>query len=149
MPSTTQQTAVGVEEIQRYVADWYVALDRHVPFEKVTEYLAGDEIRFVFPETTVTDLKGLSGWYDTVTGRFFDEAHRVEVADVEIDGDNARVHVVVNWQTSVWNPPQPDSQRLEFEADQSWELDLSTGRPLLKTYVVNSFVPLGDTPELF
>jgi hypothetical protein len=147
--TSVQQTGVTVAQVQRFVADWYSALDRHVPFTQVREYLVPGEVRFAFPETTVTTHEGLKGWYDTVTNRFFDEAHRVDLAEVEFDGDIARVHVVVNWATSVWDAPAATSQRLEYESDQDWEVSVADGRPRLRTYVVNSLTPQGDTPELF
>jgi len=147
---TSSVSEVTVEQIQQFVADWYAALDRHVPYAEVVRYLDEDGIRFVFPETAVTTVDGLKQWYDTVTNRFFDEAHRVDLADVRFDGDVADVHVVVNWKTSVWNPPEPTSDRLEYESDQSWQVSVGPdGRPRIRTYVVNNLVPQGDTPELF
>ncbi|MBO2448753.1 hypothetical protein J4573_16745 [Actinomadura barringtoniae] len=153
MTSSVSETTV--EQIQQFVADWYVALDRHVPYAEVVRYLDEDGIRFVFPETTVSTVDGLKQWYDTVTNRFFDEAHRVDRADVRFAGDvtgeaAADVHVVVNWQTSVWNPPEPRSARLEYESDQSWQVSIGAdGRPRIRSYTVNNLVPQGDTPELF
>ncbi|PYC86932.1 hypothetical protein C7C46_05440 [Streptomyces tateyamensis] len=147
--TTTVETEV--QQIKQYVADWYVALDNHVPWDEVTEYLVSeaDGIRFIFPEVTVTDYAGLKNWYDTVTNRFFDEAHTVELSDVEAADGFYKVHVIVRWQTRIWNPPQPKSQALDFRADQSWEIVFVDGKPKLRTYDVTSFVPLGDTPELF
>lgn len=145
---TAERTALDVQEVRQFVSDWYVALDRHVSWEEVRQYLH-DEIRFVFPETTVTDYAGLLSWYETVTRRFFDEAHRVDVADVTLDGDSANVHVVVNWRTRVWDPPNAGSSVLEYEADQDWVVGVrSDGRLGIRTYVVKDLVPQGDTPPL-
>jgi hypothetical protein len=150
MTESIQQTETTVRDIQRFVSDWYVALDRHVPFEEVEQYLVDGEIRFVFPESTVTTHDGLFGWYDTVTRKFFDEAHRVDLADVQLNGDGAQVHVVVNWRTRVWDPPAATSRTLEYEADQDWGIVIGPdGRPRLHTYVVNDLIPRGDTPPLF
>jgi hypothetical protein len=146
----TRQLGVSVRELQQFVSDWYTALDRHESFEKLTAYLDDERIRFVFPEVTVSTVPGLRNWYEGVTRRFFDEIHRVDVADVEFDGDRVKVHVVVNWTTRVWNPPAARSQVLSYDADQGWELTIDReGRPRLRDYVVNKLTPVGDTPELF
>lgn len=137
----------SVAKVQRFVADWFGALDRHVPYEQVRDFVADDPIRFVFPEETVTTHDGLAAWYDKVTCCFFDEHHRVEDVAVAFDGDLARVHVVVNWVTRVWQPPAPISQRLEYRSDQDWEIELGE-QWRLRAYVVNSLAPQGDTPEL-
>lgn len=147
--TSPSQTSVGTGEIERFVADWYRALDRHVPFEDVEAFL-DDEIRFEFPETTVTTYEGLRGWYDTVTNRFFDEEHTVDRVDATLTGDVAEVHVVVTWATRVWTPPEPNSQLLTYQSDQDWEVRVAPdGRPLVRTYRVNNLIPQGDTPELF
>jgi hypothetical protein len=149
MTSSVSSTEVTVDQVQQFVAEWYTALDRHVPFEDLTQYL-DDEIRFVFPESTATTLDGLRQWYDAVTNRFFDEAHRVDLADVLFNGDVADVHVVVNWKTRVWDPPEPDSSLLEYESDQDWVVVIGADRrPRIRSYVVNNLIPQGDTPELF
>jgi hypothetical protein len=150
MSSNVERTGSSTGEIQRFVGDWYAALDRHAPFEEVEKFLADGAIRFVFPESTVTTHDGLRGWYDTVTRKFFDEAHRVDVADVRPNGGATKVHVSVNWVTRVWTPPEPTSQILEYQADQDWEVEIGAdGRPRLRTYVVTGLEPQGDTPALF
>ena len=137
----------SVAEVKRFVAEWYGALDRHVPYAELRDLVAEDPIHFEFPEETVTDHDGLAAWYDKVTCCFFDEHHRVEDVAVTFDGGLARVRVVVNWDTRVWQAPDPVSRRLEYVADQEWVLELSD-RWRLREYVVNSLAPQGDTPEL-
>ena len=137
----------SVAKVQRFVADWYSALDQHVPYTEVREFVADDPIRFVFPEETVTTHDGLAAWYDKVICCFFDESHRIDRVSVAFDGDLARVHVVVNWVTRVWQAPDPISRRLEYVSDQDWEIELGE-QWRLRAYVVNSLTPQGDTPEL-
>jgi hypothetical protein len=137
----------GVADVERFVADWFAALDRHVPYAELRTHVAEEPIHFAFPEESVTDHEGLAAWYDKVTCCFFDEQHRVRQASVTFDGDLARVHVVVNWVTRVWCAPDATSRRLEYESDQDWEIELGD-RPRLRSYVVNSLVPQADTPEL-
>lgn len=147
---SSERTALNVQEIKKLVTDWYVALDRHVSWEEVRTFLH-DDVRFVFPETTVTDYAGLLSWYEVVTRKFFDEAHRVDVADVtpNDDGDSVDVHVVVNWRARVWDPPNATSTTLEYEADQDWVVAVrADGRPGIRSYVVKDLTPQGDTPPL-
>ena len=137
----------GVADVQRFVAAWFTALDRHVPYAELREHVAEDPIHFAFPEETVTSHDGLAAWYDKVTCCFFDEQHRVELTEVSLAGDIARVHVVVNWVTRVWCAPDATSSRLEYTSDQDWAIELGD-RPRLRSYVVNTLAPQGDTPEL-
>jgi len=147
MTTDTQGTATAVQGVERFVADWYAALDKHVPFDEVADYLA-DQVRFVFPEVTVDTVDGLRDWYERVTRTFFDEAHRVDVTEVSDGGpDTYAVHVVVNWTTRVWDAPAPTSSVLSYDADQSWIVVRgSDGRLGLRDYVVNGLTPVGDTP---
>jgi hypothetical protein len=137
----------SVAEVQRFVADWFSALDRHVPYAELRDLVAEGPINFVFPEETVTTHDGLAAWYDKVTCCFFDEQHRIEDVAVTFDGGIARVHVVVNWVTRVWCAPDATSQRLEYKSDQDWEIEPGD-RWRVRAYVVNSLAPQGDTPEL-
>ena len=147
MTSSTGTFTLNAREIQQFVADWYAALDRHVPFEEVERYLDPTSVRFVFPEVTVAERDGLRDWYERVTRTFFDEVHRLDVADVDLQGDHARVHVVVNWTTRIWNPPEAKSKILSYDADQEWiVVPGPDGRPALRDYVVNGLTPVGDTP---
>ena len=141
------EVMTSVADVQRFVAAWFSALDRHVPYAELRAHVAEDPILFSFPEETVTTHDGLSAWYDRVTGCFFDEEHRIDEASVTFDGDTARVHVVVNWVTRVWCAPDATSSRLEYVADQDWEITLGD-RPRLRSCVVNRLVPQGNTPEL-
>jgi hypothetical protein len=79
------------------------------------------------------------GWYQRVIRIFFDEVHRVKSVKAEINGASAKVHVVVEWQASVWNPPAAGSARIKLDADQSWVVKRSaaTGKPVISVYTVN------------
>jgi hypothetical protein len=148
MTSSTRAAALTEDQVQAFVADWYATLDRHEPFEAVAKFIDPTRVRFVFPEVTVDDLDGLRDWYVRVTRTFFDEVHRVDVVDVRLTDDVARVHVVVNWTTRVWDPPAAASRILSYDADQTWLVVAPYGRPLLRDYVVNGLAPVGDTPPL-
>ena len=74
-----------------------------------------------------------------VTRLFFDEVHTITKVESKIDGDSADVEVVVNWQAKVWNPPEPKSKWLGFDAYQTWVVVRSpeTGAPVIKRYAVD------------
>ena len=132
-PLTTQ-------EIRELAEAWYRKLDVHAPMVEVLPMLSEDGLEMRFPEATLTTMAEFEGWYQRVIRIFFDEAHLVKEVTAEIDGDIAKVHVVVEWQANVWNPPAANSARIKLDADQSWEVKRSsvTGKPVISIYTVNS-----------
>ena len=137
-------------EVRQFVDDWYHKLDIHVPLDVFLGMVADEEILFRFPEVTVTDKAGLTKGYNRVTKTFFDEIHQMQQVAVTTKGDLASVKLQVLWQASTWNPPAPKSQRLTFLAGQSWEVKRSakTGQPVVVTYSVDSFEPVGGSVTL-
>jgi hypothetical protein len=127
-------------EIQSLAADWYKKLDVHAPLVDILPLLASEGLEMIFPEATVKGLAGFEGWYERVIRIFFDEVHTLKVVSSEIDGDSAKVHVVVDWAASVWNPPNATSARIMLDADQTWTVKKSplTGKPFITSYAVNS-----------
>lgn len=149
--STTTTTPTMTDDLIRVaVADWYRALDRHDPVETVLPYLVDDGLEMRFPETTSRGHAGFREWYDTVTRRFFDEEHTVTRVCIDRTGQaTATLQVAVNWQARVWDPPQPRSQWLGFDAAQTWEVVAGPGgRPLVRTYVVDSLTPMPGSSAL-
>lgn len=141
--------ALDNTRISEFVADWYRALDEHVETEKVLEYLVDEGLSMTFPEATLTTRDEFIGWYDGVVRRFFDEVHEVTLVRAEINGDVADVHVVVNWQARIWDPPAPTSQWLGFDADQTWQVVLDADGGLrIKAYVVNGLAPMPGSAQL-
>jgi hypothetical protein len=127
-------------EIQEFAADWYRKLDVHAPLEEYIPLLA-EEVEMRFPEATVTGFEGFKGWYERVIEIFFDEIHTLkEVKLTSVNGENADVKVVVNWQASVWKPPAPKSERIVLDAYQTWVVKRSpkTQKPVISLYVVDS-----------
>jgi len=136
--------------VQEWVANWYRALDRHDNIEKLWDYLAGDDLTMVFPETTAHGHDDFAKWYHAVTNRFFDEEHTVTSVEVGVwDGDVAEIKVVVNWQARVWNPPAAKSLWLGFDAYQTWEIVNDAPDHLrIRKYVVDSLDPMPGSAEL-
>lgn len=127
-------------ELQEFAEAWYRKLDVHEPLENYRPLLADEELEMVFPEATVYKWEGFAGWYDKVINIFFDEVHTVkEVTINSTTGDITEIKVVVKWEASVWNPPEPYSKRIVLDALQTWEVKRSpnTGAPMVTKYVVD------------
>jgi hypothetical protein len=126
------------EAIKELAVDWYKKLDVHVPMVEVLPLLADAELEMVFPEATVYGYAGFEGWFQRVIRIFFDEVHTVKSVVAEIDGDKAVVKVVVQWEASVWNAPEPFSKRIKCDAFQTWEVKPNAaGKPVITRYVVD------------
>ena len=127
-------------EVKEMVVDWYRKLDIHAPMVDVLPFLAEEGLEMKFPEATLNSLADFEGWYQRVIRIFFDEVHEVKEITVGINGDKANVQVVVEWQASVWNPPEANSTRIILDADQTWVVKRSpnTGRPVISAYIVNA-----------
>jgi hypothetical protein len=126
-------------EVREFAEAWYRKLDVHEPLENYRPLLAED-VKFVFPEATVEGFDGYTGWYERVIRLFFDEVHTVkEVTLTSVSDEKADVKVIVKWEASVWNPPEPYSKRIILDAYQTWVVKRSpaTGAPAIATYIVD------------
>jgi hypothetical protein len=138
------------EEIADMADRWYKALDVHAPIEELYAMLLDDGNEMMWPEGPTHGHAEFKGWYDRVTRLFFDEVHTITKVEAAIDGDRADVEVVVNWQAKTWNPPEPKSVWLGFDAYQTWEVIRSpeTGAPVIKRYVVDNLEPMPGSTTL-
>lgn len=139
-------------EVRTFVDNWYHALDIHVPLDDFMAMVAEEGIEFRFPEVTVTDREGIVQWYNRVTNTFFDEIHETKELAISVSpsGDQAEVKILTQWQASTWNPPAAKSERIIFLAGQTWGVRRSptSGKPVVVSYFVDSFEPVGDTGAL-
>jgi|ERR1700679_2267838 hypothetical protein len=127
------------EAIEKFTISWYKKLDVHVPMVEVLPMLDDKKLEMVFPEATVYGYAGFEGWFQRVIRIFFDEVHTVKLCDPTITGNTATVKVVVQWEASVWNAPEPFSKRIKADAYQTWEMGLNNaGEPVITKYVVDS-----------
>jgi hypothetical protein len=135
--------------VRTTVNRWYRALDRHDELTEVLPYLADDGLEMRLPETTVRGHAGFKEWYGTVIRRFFDEEHTVQRVDVELTGPtSATARVLVNWQARIWDPPEPRSRWIGFDAYQTWQVQLRDGQPVVGTYSVDHFEPMPGSAQL-
>ena len=125
------------EQIERFVGAWYLALDQHVPSERIAEMLADDGLQMIFPEKTLHGMGDFLAWYaggaysdgekaPGVINIFFDENHNVVSAESSVEGNKVKVRVVVAWQASTFTPPAAKSKRVSADFTQVWIVQRST-----------------------
>jgi hypothetical protein len=138
------------DEIEDMADRWYKALDVHAPIEELYGMLLDEGNEMLWPEGPTYGHEGFKGWYDRVTRIFFDEVHTITKVESKIDGETADVEVVVNWQARAWNPPEPKSKWLGFDAYQTWQVVRSpeTGKAVIKRYVVDNLDPMEGSESL-
>ena len=101
------QPALTPREISEFAAMWYRKLDVHAPMVEVLPFLAEDGLVMKFPETTAKGLADFESWFQRVIRIFFDEVHTVKECTPEITGNEAEVHVVVQWEARYGIPQRP------------------------------------------
>ena len=126
------------ESIEDLAHVWYSKLDVHAPQVELLPLIIDEGLEMVFPEVTVYGWAGFEGWFQRVIRIFFDEVHTVKSVVSEITGDTATVKVVVQWEASVWNAPEPYSKRIACDAFQTWEVKLNdAGNVIITKYIVD------------
>jgi hypothetical protein len=148
MTETTTEPLTEAE-VDQFVRDWYRELDVHAPIEEVIPYLADDGLEFTIPEGTRrshAEMRDqLNAWYTT----FFDEVHTMKELNIMPRGDQADVKLVVNWKARIWNPPEPESKFLHFDAYQTWVVRRgASGKPEIQSYVVDNLEAQPDSAPL-
>ena len=118
--------AITVDEIKKFAAAWYLALDQHVPVEDAYKFLADEGLNMQFPDGDIRNFDSFKRWYDRVTNLFFDENHNVQSIEASISGERAEVRVVVGWQASWFEPPAAKSKRTAMDATQLWTVRRSS-----------------------
>ena len=141
----SHDTPLTKEEVEQMVNAWYKALDVHATEAAVLPFLADKELEMRFPEATIKGHDGFEGWYQTVLRIFFDEVHTMKQLDVKLNADKtqADVKLCVYWEASRWKPPAAKSERLMFDAYQTWivKRDHDSGKPVIVTYIVDNLDP--------
>ncbi len=111
---------ITTDQIKKFVAAWFLALDQHDPIDHCYPLLADEDLNMQFPDGDIRDHPSFKVWYDRVTNLFFDEQHIVQTVDAEIKGEAANLRVVVGWQASWWEAPAAKSKRVSMDATQVW-----------------------------
>ena len=139
------------KEIEQLAKDWYKKLDVHAPMVEILPMLADRDLEMQFPEATLHGHAEFEGWYQGVIRIFFDEVHTLKELSIEISESKAQANIklVVYWEASRWNPPASRSDRLMFDAYQTWTVKRSpeTGKAVIVTYIVDKLDPMeGSAP---
>lgn len=139
-------------EVEAMVVDWYKGLDVHAPQVDLIKYVHSTDLEMRFPEATLTTQAQFEGWFQGVIRIFFDEVHTLKELNVEVapDGSKADVKLVVIWEASRWAAPAANSQRLKFDAYQTWEIkrDPKSLAPAITIYIVDELRPYPGFPPL-
>jgi hypothetical protein len=117
---------ITVDDVKKFAAAWYLALDQHVPVEECYKFLADNGLNMHFPDGDIRDFNSFKKWYDRVINLFFDENHNVQSVEATISADGAEVRVVVGWQASWFEPPAAKSKRTAMDATQQWTVRRSS-----------------------
>jgi len=115
-----------VDQIKRFAAAFYLALDQHAPVEHAYSFLAEHGLHMSFPDGDIRDFDSFKKWYDRVTHLFFDENHTINDLVVTFREEDAEVRIVVGWQASWFEPPAAKSKRVSLDATQLWRVRPST-----------------------
>lgn len=137
-------------EVKQLVDNWYAMLDVHAPVAELLPMLTDGSLEMRLPETTLHGQPEFLHWYEGVTHRFFDEVHSMKALSITTSFDQADIQLVVNWQAHIWNPPEPKSQWLGFDATQRWVVMRSpqTQKPFIVLYIVDALTPMPGSPKL-
>ena len=130
---------ISEAEVNELATEWYRKLDVHAPMVEILPILADKELEMVFPEATVHGYAGFEGWYQRVIRLFFDEVHTLKEVTLMPGEGAVEVKVVVQWEASVWNPPNAKSARINCDAYQRWFVKRSpaTAQPIVVKYIVD------------
>ncbi len=131
-------------EVKELVYTWFRKLTIKVPEEEMLALLSAESLEMRFPEETLRNHTDFKQWYKKVTHLFFDQVHELKMLDVDIRGDQATVHLIVNWQARTWNPPAGFSEWRGFNVHQKWIVvqDPKSGKPVISVYHVGEFDPM-------
>jgi SnoaL-like domain len=135
-------------EVQELVYAWFRRLTDKVSLDEMLSMLSSDEFEMRFPDATIRSYADFKQWYEGVTNLFFDQVHDVKMLAVDLDGVQAGVTLVVNWQARTWKPPAPYSEWQGFNVHQTWTVkrDPGSGKPTITGYYVGEFDPMPGRP---
>jgi hypothetical protein len=130
------------EEVRNFATEWYKKLDVHAPMVEILPMLANEGLEMEFPEGSSNGYEGFEVWYQRVIRIFFDEVHTLKEVTLmptcSVDG-TTNINVVVQWEASIWNPPDAKTARIKCDAYQRWVMKRSSqnGKILITQYIVD------------
>jgi len=140
--AATNLSPLTAEMVKNVVLCWYEGTNDHKPPGNLLALLTDDvEMRYPYIEKPFTGKEAFSAWYADVLMKYFDETHNVESWDIKVDGQLAKVAVVVRWERRAWKPGEATSHYEAFISHQRLELVRSPvdGSIRIQKKVVESF----------
>ncbi|MEI6306689.1 MAG: nuclear transport factor 2 family protein [Deltaproteobacteria bacterium] len=136
------QPPLTEDMVKNVILGWYEGTNDHKPVGDLLVFLT-DDVEMRYPETAspFTGKEAFSAWYAKVLTAYFDETHKVESWNIKIDGQIARVAVVVRWERREWKPGEALSHYKASITHQHIELVRrpDDGRLLIRQKIVESF----------
>ena len=136
--NATEERGVDKPAILKFVREWFSRINNHEPVEDLLAMLAPDGFILQFPETTLSSEEAFRTWYREVTCKYFDQTHDVKQLQIASDEHAIEITLLVNWRAKSWEAPAAYSTLLNFDAIQTWRIDVLNGnrRPVIKRYKV-------------
>jgi hypothetical protein len=130
-------------EVQELVYEWFRQITDKVPVEQMLAMLDLNDLEMKFPDATLRNEADFRNWYKIVTGLFFDQVHDVKLLAVDLQGAEANVTLIVNWQARTWKPPAAKSEWQGWYIHQRWHVrwGAQIGKPVVARYIVGQFDP--------
>jgi hypothetical protein len=149
MTTTPEKSVLAEEGVRALARDWFRALDRHEPWERVARFLVPVGLTVVLPELTLRTPDDVQAHHEASLLRYFDEVRELTRTDVRLlSGREAELSLTVNWQTKVWTPPEPVSVWKGFDIDQTWTVVWYENEPRIRSIVVHQTTPMPGSPAL-
>ncbi len=121
--------------IMSLVRDWFWSITEQKSENTLLQMLAGD-FELIFPDSTLRSVDEFKHWYTEIKATFFNQQHLIRSLDIQLDGDIAHLSIWVNWLAEQRALGQPQSQQLNFDALQRWQLKYLQGKWLITNYKV-------------
>jgi hypothetical protein len=131
-------------EVYDLIYDWFRKLTIKDSLDDMITMLDQKDLEMKFPERTLRNLEDFKDWFHTVTHLFFDQIHELKLVTVDIEGDEASIHLIVNWQARTWTPPAGFSEWQGWLIKQDWIVRRSseTGKAVIHRYAVLHLDPM-------
>ena len=132
-------TSFEVKELAYY---WFKKLTEHAPAEEFIELISSDnDLEIEFPDCPIRNADEFRAWHHKVSNTFFDQQHVIQMIDIVIDGNLAKVKIIVNWQTRTWKAPDAYSKWEGYCVHQDWVVkkDAKKNKAVIVKYIVGEF----------
>jgi len=131
-------------EVYDLVYEWFRKLTIKSPLDEMLAMLSQDSLEMKFPEKTLHNIPEFKEWFHDVTHLFFDQVHELKFLSVELEGEQANIFLIVNWQARTWTPPAGFSEWQGFLIKQNWVVkrDPATQKAVIFKYAVNHLDPM-------